>query len=211
MNTGTEDPGLVHVLEPGRPGAPVLLLLHGTGADENDLLGLGRALHPGAALLSPRGTVDENGAARWFRRLREGVFDVDDVVERAAELAGFVQRATVAYGLDPRRIVAAGFSNGANIAAALLLLHPGLLRAAALFASAAPLQGRDPGTADLSGTDVFMGAGTADPVTPVGQARLLADQLRDRGAEVEMREHPGGHTLPPAVAGAAREWLAGLR
>ncbi|WP_017596586.1 alpha/beta hydrolase [Nocardiopsis potens] len=204
--------GFAHVHRPAeRDGAPTLLLLHGTGADEHDLLGLGRALHPGAGLLSPRGRVDENGAGRWFRRLREGVFDVDDVVARAAELAGFVREAADRYGFDPGRVVAAGFSNGANMAAALLLLHPGLLRGAALFAAAAPLQGREPPGADLTGTEVFIGAGAADPITPIDQARLLADQLGARGAGVELAEHPGGHSLPPHLVDAARDRLARLR
>lgn len=201
----------VHVHRPAtRPGAPTLVLLHGTGADEHDLLGLGAALDAGAGLLSPRGNVDENGMNRWFRRIREGVFDVDDVERRAGELAEFIGDAVESYGLDPRSLVAAGFSNGANIAAALLLLHPGLLRAAALFASAAPLQDREPPWVDLSGTDVFLGSGTADQVTPIGGARRLAGQLRDRGAYVDEVEHPGGHALPPEVAAAAQKWLAGL-
>ncbi|MFC4564980.1 alpha/beta hydrolase [Nocardiopsis mangrovi] len=200
-----------HVFRPAeRPGAPTLVLLHGTGADEHDLIGLGRALDPGAALLSPRGRVDENGANRWFRRLREGVFDVDDVIARTHELAEFIAATVADRGLEPRRLVAVGFSNGANIAAATLLLRPGLLRGAALFAAAAPLQGRDPDRVDLSGTGVFMGAGTADPITTIDQARLLAGQLSDRGADVRLHEHPGGHALPPAVLADARTWLDAL-
>ncbi|GHC80029.1 hydrolase [Nocardiopsis terrae] len=197
-----------HVFEPAtRPGAPTLLLLHGTGADEHDLLPLGRALASGAALLSPRGRVDENGMNRWFRRLREGVFDVEDLIERTAELAGFVRAATAAYDLDPERIVVSGFSNGANTGAGLLLLHPGLVAGAALFAGGAPLQGREPGPVELSGTRVFLGNGVADPITTIDQARLLADQLGERGAEVEAHEHPGGHQLPPDVLGRARDWF----
>lgn len=203
------DLGFTHVFRsPTHPDAPTLLLLHGTGADEYDLLGLGRSLDSGAALLSPRGKVDENGANRWFRRLREGVFDVDDVIARAAELAGFVRRATDAYGLDPATVTAVGFSNGANMAAATLLLHPGLLRRAILFAAAAPLQGRPLAPVDLSGVQVFLGAGAADPITPVDQARLLAEQLRQCSAAVQMHEHPGGHELPPDVLNRARQWLA---
>ncbi|QBI56364.1 alpha/beta hydrolase [Streptomonospora litoralis] len=190
------------------PGRPTLLLLHGTGADEHDLLGLGRALAPGAALLSPRGKVDEHGANRWFRRLREGVYDVDDVIARSSELTGFIGAATAEYGLDPRGVVAVGFSNGANIAAATLLLHPGALAGAALFASAAPLQDREPDRVDLSGTPVFLGAGRTDPITTVEEARLLARQLRERGADVRMHEHPGGHALPAPVLADARDWLA---
>ncbi|MFC7330542.1 alpha/beta hydrolase [Marinactinospora rubrisoli] len=203
--TGT---AFAHVYTPPtRPGAPTLLLLHGTGGDEHDLLGLGRLLAPGAALLSPRGRVDENGANRWFRRLREGVFDVADVRRRAHELADFVESAAAGRGFDPERVVAVGFSNGANIAAALLLLRPGLLRAAALFAAAAPLQDETPEPVDLTGTDVFIGAGIRDLITPLDQAELLARQLADRGAHVQMQTHPGGHGLPPEVLNSAQEWL----
>lgn len=200
-----------HVFHPAsEPGAPTLLLLHGTGADEHDLLGLGRALAPQAALLSPRGRVNENGANRWFRRLREGVYDVDDVIARTHELAGFVETAVERYQLDRDQLVAVGFSNGANIAAATLLLRPGLLRGAALFAAGAPLQDREPDRVDLAGTSVFVSAGESDMMIPIDQARLLATQLTDRGADVELSEHPGGHALPPAVLARAREWLTGL-
>ncbi|GAA4900237.1 alpha/beta hydrolase [Streptomonospora salina] len=206
--TTTED--FHHVYVPAEePGHPTLLLLHGTGADEHDLLALGRALAPGAGLLSPRGNVDEQGANRWFRRLREGVFDVDDVVARAGELAGFVSAAVDRYGFDPRSLIAVGFSNGANIGAATLLLHPGTLAGAALFAAAAPLQDREPADVDLSGTPVFLGAGQADPITTIDDARLLDRQLRARGADATLHEHRGGHELPPAVLAAAQSWLVG--
>jgi phospholipase/carboxylesterase len=168
-------------------------------------------LAPGAALLSPRGKVDENGMNRWFRRLREGVFDVEDLVERTAELAGFVTEAVRAYDLDPARIVAGGFSNGANTAAALLLLHPHLLRGAALFAAGAPLQGREPDPVDLSGVRVFLGSGRTDPVTTIDQARLLASQLQERGARVRAEEHPGGHQITPRVLDRARAWFEDAR
>ncbi|NKZ02061.1 alpha/beta hydrolase [Nocardiopsis alborubida] len=208
--SGVDD--FVHVFTPATaPGAPTLVLLHGTGADEHDLLPLGRALAPGAALLSPRGKVDENGMNRWFRRLREGVFDVEDLIERTAELAAFVTEAVRAYDLDPERIVVSGFSNGANTGAALLLLHPHLVRGAALFAAGAPLQGREPDPVDLSGVRVFLGSGVADPVTTVDQARLLADQLRERGARVRSEEHPGGHQVAPRVLERARAWFEHAR
>lgn len=204
--------GFVHVFTPAaEPDAPTLLLLHGTGADEHDLLPLGRALAPGAALLSPRGKVDENGMNRWFRRLREGVFDVEDLIERTAELAGFVTEAVRAYDLDPERIVVSGFSNGANTGAALLLLHPHLLRGAVLFAAGAPLQGREPDPVDLSGVRVFLGSGRADPVTTIDQARLVASQLRARGARVRAEEHPGGHQVEPGVLERARAWFEQAR
>lgn len=201
-----------HVFEPAsRTDAPTVLLLHGTGGDERDLLELGRTLAPGAALLSPRGRVQERGMNRWFRRLREGVFDVDDVIERTGELAMFVSEATRAYDLDPQRIVVSGFSNGANTGAALVLLYPHLVRGAALFAAGAPLQGREPDPVDLSGVRVFVGSGTADPITTIDQARLLVDQLRARGASVCSREHPGGHQLNDQVLQAARTWFQDAR
>ncbi|CAL9356556.1 Putative hydrolase MhqD [Nocardiopsis dassonvillei] len=199
----------VHVVEPARrPQAPTLLLLHGTGADEHDLLPLGRLLAPGAALLSPRGRVDENGMNRWFRRLREGVFDVEDVIARAAELAGWLPVALEHHGLGGP-VVAAGFSNGANTAAALMLLHPDLLDGAVLLGGGYPLQGREPGRADLSGKAAFLGVGATDPISTPDQARLLADHLTALGARVEVLEHPGGHQVPPAVAEGARAWFEG--
>ncbi|NYH55089.1 phospholipase/carboxylesterase [Nocardiopsis arvandica] len=204
--TTTDD--FAHVFTPAtEPGTPTLLLLHGTGADENDLLPLGRALAPGAALLSPRGKVAENGMNRWFRRVREGVFDVEDLIARTAELADFVTAATRTYDLDPDRIVVSGFSNGANTGAALLLLHPRLLCGAALFAAGAPLQGREPEAVDLSRIRVFLSSGVDDPVTTIDQARLLASQLEDRGARVEEHEHPGGHRLAPEALDQARDWF----
>lgn len=201
-----------HVFQPATsPGAPTLLLLHGTGADEHDLLGLGQALAPGAAMLSPRGQVNENGMNRWFRREAEGVFDVADVIRRSEHLAGFVAEAANAYHLDPDRIVAVGFSNGANIAAATLLLHGDFFHGAVLLAAAAPLQDREPEWVDLSSAAVFMAAGTTDTVTPIDQAELLATQLSDRGAVVEFFRHPGGHQLPPPALAKAQEWVRKLR
>ncbi len=132
--------GFAHRFVPGtRIGAPVVLLLHGTGGNEDDLLELGAALAPGAPLLSPRGKVLENGMPRFFRRLAEGVFDLDDLRFRANELADFVRDATHAYGVDQTPPVAAGFSNGANIAAAMLLLRPETLSGALLLRPMVPL------------------------------------------------------------------------
>lgn len=201
--------GFVHRFRPGRDAsAPTLLLLHGTGGDENDLLPLGTALADGAALLSPRGQVSEYGAARWFRRLAEGVFDTDDLVRRTHQLADFVAAATDRYRLDPSSVIAVGFSNGANIAAALLVLHPRLLRAAVLLAPMVPLA--DPPRVDLSAVAVFIGAGRADPIAPPEQAEELAGLLSDRGAAVELRYHPDGHTVDRATIAAASAWLRKL-
>ncbi|ASU86272.1 phospholipase [Nocardiopsis gilva YIM 90087] len=163
----------------------------------------------GASGEPERAGGSEFGANRWFRRLREGVFDVDDVIARAHELADFVAAAADFHGLDTQRLVAAGFSNGANIAAAMLLLRPGLLRGAALFAAAAPLQERTPEPVDLAGTSVFVSAGHADTITPLDQAQLLAGQLTERGAAVRFHEHPGSHSLPTSALHGAREWLDG--
>ncbi|PSK96808.1 phospholipase/carboxylesterase [Murinocardiopsis flavida] len=211
FHPGTDAQSTPHVYVPGHGDGVTLLLLHGTGADEHDLLDLGAALAPGAALLSPRGAVEENGANRWFRRMGMGRFDVPDVIRRAGDLADFTGLAAREYGLDPAKIVAVGFSNGANIAAALLLLRPDLLRGAALFAPAAPLQGREPDRVDLAGASVFVGAGRADTITPYDQAALLSDQLTERGADVAFHQHPGGHELPGPVLRAATAWSAQMR
>lgn len=195
----------IHRLEPETiPGAPPLLLLHGTGGNETDLIGLGRSISPGSALLSPRGKVLENGMPRFFRRLAEGVFDEADVGRRAEELADFVGEARGAYGLQAP--VALGFSNGANIAAALLLLRPDALAGAILLRAMPPL--RDPPHPPLAGKPVLLLSGTLDPIVPAGAARTLAATLAKAGAEVHHRVLPGGHGLSGADVTAARDWLA---
>jgi phospholipase/carboxylesterase len=181
-----------------------LLLLHGTGGDENDLLPLGRLLDPTAALLSPRGRVLENGMPRFFRRLREGVFDEQDVRRRARELAEFVRAARHEYDLGP--VVAVGFSNGANIAAAVLLLEPGGLEGAVLLSPMVPLEPED--LPDLAGTRVLIVSGRKDPMAPAAEAERLASLLRRAGAEVALEWHPGGHELGMSQVEAARRWLA---
>ncbi|HNP85345.1 MAG TPA: alpha/beta hydrolase, partial [Kouleothrix sp.] len=186
-------------------GAPTLLLLHGTGGNEHDLLGLGQALHPHAALLSPRGQVLENGMPRFFRRLAEGVFDLDDLRQRTNDLATFVAEASATYGFDPARVIAAGFSNGANIAASLLLLRPGVLAGAALFHAMVPIV-PEPLPA-LNNLPVFMSAGQRDPlITPAGTEQL-ANLLRAAGANVTLYWQPGGHSLTQAEVYAAADWL----
>lgn len=181
-----------HVWRDGA-GDPPLLMLHGTGGDEHDLLPLRDHLSPGAAVLSVRGTVLENGMPRFFRRLREGVFDEDDLRRRADDLADFVQTASEAYGITARSLVAVGFSNGANIASALLLLRPGLLGAAVLLSAMIPFA--EPPAADLGGTVVVISNGERDPMIPRAMTAELAAQLRDRGAEVVELPHPGGHQI----------------
>jgi phospholipase/carboxylesterase len=199
-------PEFVHRFVPGRtPDGPVLLLLHGTGGDETDLLPLGEALAPGAALLSPRGKVLEHGMPRFFRRLAEGVFDVPDLIERTRELAEFVGAASAEYGFDPASVIAVGYSNGANIAAGLLLLHPGVLRGAVLFRAMVPLVPES--RPSLAGIPVFIAAGRQDPIVPYGQTRQLAVLLEDAGADVTVHVEPAGHELTERDVAAARAWL----
>lgn len=187
-------------------GGTTLLLLHGTGGDEQDLLPLGRALLPGAAMLSPRGKVLERGAPRFFRRLAEGVFDQEDLLHRTHELARFVSAAATNYELDTDGIVAVGFSNGANIAASLLLRTPGVLRGAILLSPMLPFE---PETLpDLHGTAVFIGAGRTDPIAPAEQAERLAEVLRAAGADVTLHWTPGGHGITKGEVDAAREWIS---
>lgn len=196
---------LPHRFVPGEESAPVLLLLHGTGGDENDLIPLGSMLDPAAGMLSPRGAVSERGATRWFRRLAEGVFDHEDVVARAHQLAEFVAEARETYGLTERRLVAVGFSNGANIAAATLLLRPTVVNEAILYAAMSPLP--DPPAGDLSGARVFVSSGENDPMAPLDSAERLVRTLRDRNADVTWHRHPRGHGIAPDDVAAARAWL----
>ena len=185
-------------------GRPPLLLLHGTGGDENDLLPLGQAIAPGAALLSPRGKVLENGMPRFFRRLAEGVFDEADVKARANELADFVVEAREAYGLAAP--TALGFSNGANIAAAVLLLRPEALAGAALLRAMVPLS--DPPPADLTGKRILVVSGSEDPIVPVENASRLVAMLHMAGASVQHEVLPVGHGLSQADVRLTAAWLA---
>jgi phospholipase/carboxylesterase len=198
----------IHRFEPGTDATrPPLLLLHGTGGDEADLLPLGRTVAPGAALLSPRGKVLENGMPRFFRRLQEGVFDEEDVVRRAGELAAFVAEAREAYGLAAP--IALGFSNGANIAAAVLLMHPKALAGAALLRAMVPL-GAPPKTAALEGAPVLLVSGRMDPIVPAENAGRLSRLLSEAGARVRHETLPLGHGLSQTDVTLVTDWLAGL-
>ncbi|CAM02984.1 phospholipase/carboxylesterase [Saccharopolyspora erythraea NRRL 2338] len=196
---------LQHKFTDGEPDRPVLLLLHGTGGGPDDLLDLAAHLSPGSPVLAPAGPVSENGMARWFRRLREGVFDHDDVIARAGQLADFVQAARDHYGLHQRRLVAVGFSNGANIAAATALLRPDALREAAAFAAMLPVP--EPPDHDLTGTRVLLSNGEQDPMAPLPSAEALADAFQRRNAEVATHRHPGGHQITADAIEMAKNWL----
>jgi phospholipase/carboxylesterase len=188
-----------------KPPRRVLLLLHGTGGNENDMIPLGRDLDPLAALLSLRGNVLENGMPRFFRRLAEGVFDEEDVIRRAHELADFVAAAARQYAFDPQRVIAVGYSNGANIAAAVLLLHPGVLTCAILFRAMVPLT---PAVQPkLDGARVLICSGEQDPIVPVENVGRLVAMLREAGAEVALRFEEAGHQLVFAEIAAAKNWL----
>jgi phospholipase/carboxylesterase len=199
--------GFAHRFYPGESGV-TLLLLHGTGGSEDDLVPLGRELAPGAAILSPRGKVSEYGAARFFRRLAEGVFDHEDLVFRTHELAGFVEAASDEYGFDPSKIVAVGYSNGANIAGSLMLLHPGLLRAAVLFRAMVPFEPEE--TPDLSGMPVFIAAGRRDQMILPQTTQRLAEILTEAGADLDLRWRDTGHGLTYEEVEEAKGWLSGI-
>jgi phospholipase/carboxylesterase/glyoxalase family protein len=210
MNAATEL-SFQHVYEPA-PSSPsdwTLLLLHGTGGDEHDLVGLGRQLAPSAALLSPRGKVLEGGMPRFFRRLAIGQLDIPDLLVRTDELAEFVTAAARVYGRDPGKIAALGFSNGANIAVSLLLRHPTLLGAAALLRPMLPYEPE--GELRLQGTDVLIAAGEGDPYSSPEQTRRLAEILQTAGAAVEVHLESGaGHGLGPGDLRAVERWAAPL-
>lgn len=201
-----------HVFTPGEPGAPVLLTLHGTGGDEREITALAAALAPAAAILSPRGRVSEGGANRWFRRLREGVFDVDDVIARAGELAAFIAAARERYGLQDARLIAVGFSNGANIALATALLHPSALSRVVAFSGMYPFGDRDP-IAHLSatagaGVELLLLNGSGDPMAPSASVDVLERTATQHGASVDRRTRPGGHGIDASELHAAKEWAA---
>ena len=197
----------VHEFVPGT-SERTLLLLHGTGGNEHDLIAFGRSLEPEATLLSPRGKVLENGMPRFFRRLAEGVFDLEDLKLRTHELAGFITATAQHYGLAADKITAVGYSNGANIAASLLLLRSEILRAAILFRAMVPIR-PDP-LPHLNGVHVFISAGNQDPIVPASEAQQLATLLRNAGAVVTVYFVNAGHGLTNEDIQTARLWLQKL-
>ena len=197
-----------HIFEPGSdPKAPPLLLLHGTGGDEHDLLPLGRALSPGSALLSPRGDVSERGAPRFFARLGEGIFDPAEVTRRTHALADFIAAAAERHGLDRHKLIAVGFSNGANIAATLLQLRPESLAGAVLLRAMVVLDQPAP-AGTLAGKRVLIASGTQDPIVPNDQPPRLAALLRAGGAAVSLHTSATGHGLANSDIAAAKKFLA---
>ena len=198
-----------HVFEPGtNPVAPPLLLLHGTGGNENDLLRLGRAISPGSALLSPRGDVSEGGALRFFARLAEGVFDPQEIIRRTETLGDFIVAASAHYQLETRRMIAVGFSNGANIASTLLLLRPATLGGAILLRSMLVLD-RPATPGSLTGKRVLLCNGSTDPIVPLDHPPRLAALLRAGGADVKVEMLSASHGFTPQDVAAAQHFLRG--
>ncbi len=200
-------PDFLHEFVPGNSNR-TLLLLHGTGGNERDLIPLGRELDSDASLLSPRGKILENGMPRFFRRLAEGVFDLEDLKTRTHELADFVTASVRHYKLAANHIVGVGYSNGANIAASMLLLRPEIMHAAILFRAMVPLI---PETLpDLSSVRVWISAGDQDPIIPASEAKRLAELLRSAGADVTIRFAKAAHGLTSDDVTTARDWLEKL-
>ncbi len=194
-----------HVYQPSSSNR-VLLLLHGTGGDEYDLLRLGAALDPSAHMLSPRGMYLEAGMNRFFERYQDGSFNEESIDQAVGELASFIELAKSHYGLDHHEFVAAGFSNGANTAAALMLRHPQLLAGAVLFGSTQPY--RELPDVDLSGKRIWLANGDVDPYAPVAVSESYVASLKRYGAEVSWLRHPGGHQISPAHLKEISSFLA---
>ncbi len=193
-----------HIFKPGAEDAPTLLLLHGTGGNEHDLMPLADIIDASAAVLSVRGNVLERGMPRFFRRLAEWVFDEEDLVFHTHELNTFIDDAAEQYGFDRKNVVAVGYSNGANIAASLLFHIPGALRAAILHHPMVPRRGIE--LPDLHGVHVFIGVGHNDPICAPEESEELQSLLEGAGADVTMHWENNGHQLTPTEVHAAAQW-----
>ena len=203
--------GFIHQFIPAstRPDQVTLLLLHGTGGNEQDLIPLGQELYPRAAILSPRGKVLESGMPRFFRRLAEGFFDIEDLKFRTHELADFVRKASTVYKFDLRYIISIGYSNGANIASSLLLIHPEIMTSAVLFRAMVPFIPEK--VPNLTGKNIFIGAGQYDPIVPRKQTETLFGFFEKAGANVVLHfEENSGHELGYDEISAAKDWLANI-
>lgn len=203
--------GFIHKFIPTytREEQVTLLLLHGTGGSEQDLIPLGRELYPRAAILSPRGKVLESGMPRFFRRLAEGVFDIKDLKFRTHELADFVEKAAKVYGFDLRHVVSVGYSNGANIASSMLLLRPEVISSAVLFRAMIPFMPEK--VPNLATKNIFMAAGERDPIIPRKQTEMLFRLFEEAGANVMLHwQKNSGHELGYDEISLAKEWLASV-
>lgn len=194
-----------HIAGDGKLSGLTLLLLHSTGGDGDSLLQLGYTIAPGATLLSPVGKVLENGARRFFRREAQGVFDQEDLLLRTRELGDFVRDAAIAYNLDRHRIVAVGYSNGANIASSLMLRHPDVLAGAILFRPMVPFTPTS--RVVLSGVPILICAGEMDPLLPFGDTDRLEEIFRSADADVTVHVERAGHELSMGDVIAARDWI----
>lgn len=202
-----QDLGFAHVFVPAaeKQSVTTLVLLHGTGGDEHDLLAVGRLLAPGYGLLGVRGKVREGGAARYFRRIAEGIFDEADLRFRTVELADFLAAACERYELAPSGLLAVGYSNGANIAASMLLLRPDALAGAVLLRAMLPLVPEE--LPDLHSKPVLLQAGQADPIVPQARIEQLADVLTKANAEVDLQWNRADHALTASELDHTREWM----
>lgn len=194
----------IHKLLPGEPGSPLVFALHGTGGDENQLIGFARELVPGATVVSPRGDVSEMGAARFFRRTGEGVYDMDDLARATAKMAGFVEAHVAAA--KPSQVFGLGYSNGANILASVLFAAPEKFDAVALMHPLIPFAPEIDGS--LAGRRVLITAGRRDPICPPELTGRLDAYLRDAGADVWLEWHEGGHEVRPNEIEAAKRFFA---
>jgi phospholipase/carboxylesterase len=197
----------IHKTAGGKPGGPLLFAFHGTGADENQFLGLGGELLPDATVIAPRGDVSEHGAARYFRRTGEGVYDMEDLARATEKMAGFVR--AWKQEKQPSAVIGLGYSNGANILASVLFAEPGLFDAAVLIHPLIPFEPRADG--GLAGTRVLVTAGRRDPICPPALTERLEGDLRKLGAQVELLWHDGGHEVRPAEIYGAQDFLAPWR
>ncbi|TFE02960.1 alpha/beta hydrolase [Jeotgalibacillus salarius] len=197
-----------HIFHEGKQDKPVLLLLHGTGGTEQDLLPIADMIDPEASILSVRGNVSEQGMPRFFKRLSEGVFDIEDLKYRTKELHEFLDEAAQKYQFDRKNVIAIGYSNGANIAGSLLFNYSDSLRAAMLHHPMVPL--RDHKLPDLTGTRVFIGAGENDPICAPEETKDLTELLKNAGAAVETKWYNRGHQLTEDEVTEAKKWYKTL-
>jgi phospholipase/carboxylesterase len=196
----------IHASLPGEPGGPLLFAFHGTGGDENQLMELARDVAPQATIISPRGDVSEQGAARFFRRTGEGVYDMDDLARATAKMAAFVQAHVEAA--KPSAVLGIGYSNGANILASVLFADPDLFDRAALMHPLIPFEPQVKGS--LAGKQILITAGRRDPICPPTLTNRLDAHLRATAAAVTLDWHEGGHELRPNEIEAARRLFAAV-